>query len=95
MIEAITTELESYQIDVVELTLPTTSSKSHPTTVYLSEGRSEQLSGEKSLNHPPKLFHPGRFNSALRFVRHNSTHRVYPPNQLRQRQHQLYLIQTG
>ena len=46
-IEAITTELESHQIDVVELTSPSTSSPLHPTVVNLSERRSEQMSYTK------------------------------------------------
>ena len=46
-IEAITIELESHQIDVVELTSPSTSSPLHPTVVNLSERRSEQTSYTK------------------------------------------------
>ena len=53
-IEAITTELESHQIDVVELTSSSTSSPWHPTVVNLSEGGSEQSSyTEPSLSLSP------------------------------------------
>ena len=41
-IEAITSELESHQIDVVEITSTSTSSPWHPSVVTLSEGGSEQ-----------------------------------------------------
>ena len=46
-IEAITTELYSHQIDLVETTTPSTSSPWHPTVVNLSEGGSEQTSYTK------------------------------------------------
>ena len=41
-IEATTTELESHQIDIVDLTSPSTSSPRQPTIVYLMEGESNQ-----------------------------------------------------
>ena len=53
-IEAITTELDSHQIDLVETTSPSTSSPWHPTVVNLSEGGSEQTSYTK----PSSLLSP-------------------------------------
>ena len=53
-VEAITTEMESHQNDMVELTSPSTSSPRHPTVVNLSEGRSEQTSYTK----PSQLISP-------------------------------------
>ena len=60
-IEATTTELESHQVDVVDLTPPpppTTSSTSHPTTVYLSEERPKQSSDAKFLVSPSQTISP-------------------------------------
>ena len=51
-IEATTIEMESHQIDVVDLTTPTSPSTSHPTTVYLLEGSFEHSSGIKSPETP-------------------------------------------
>ena len=47
-IEATSIEMESHQIDVVDLTTLTPPSSSHPTTVYLLEERLEHPSGTKS-----------------------------------------------
>ena len=47
-IEATTIEMESHQIDVVDLTTLTSPSTSHTMTVYLLEGNFEHSSGIKS-----------------------------------------------
>ena len=47
-IEATSIEMESHQIDVVDLTTVTPPSSSHPTTVYLVEENFESPSGTKS-----------------------------------------------
>ena len=90
-IEATSIEMESHQIDVVDLTTPTSPSTPDPTTVDLLEESFGYSSGTSN----PSAYPRNKVKIAPRFTLVDFTHRAYPPKQRSQYLTQLYLIQTG